>query len=153
MISEVIKSTYGNKVRVRVCGFLVQKNKILLLNHIGLNPENQFWSPPGGGIEFGETIEQCLIREFQEEVNLKIEVKDFLFINEHIDNNLHAIELFYKVKSEGKPTLGYDPEVVNSLSEMKWMTQYEVNVIPKTTKHTILNKNPSLIHDIIKKES
>ncbi len=151
MVNSNNAEKYGNKVRTRVCGILIQEHKILLLNHTGLNPENTFWSPPGGGIEFGETIEQTLKREFQEEVSLKIEVKQFLFLNEHIASSLHAIELFYIIESQEEPSLGKDPELDNSLLEMKWFSQKELNLIPNKLKHSIFNQNPSLIQHIIKK--
>lgn len=151
MVNSNNAEKYGNKVRTRVCGILIREHKILLLNHTGLNPENTFWSPPGGGIEFGETIEQTIKREFQEEVNLKIEVKQFLFLNEHIASPLHAIELFYTIDSKEKPSLGKDPELDNSLLEMKWFSQKELNLIPNKLKHSIFNQNPSLIQHIIKK--
>ena len=32
----------------------------------------KYWTPPGGGIESGETYEQAVIREVQEETNMKV---------------------------------------------------------------------------------
>lgn len=37
-----------------------------------------FWEFPGGKIESGETPQQCLIRELHEEMNLVIEVSDYI---------------------------------------------------------------------------
>ena len=37
---------------------------------------------PGGGIEFGEGIEDALKREFQEEVNAEVISSTFLYVNE-----------------------------------------------------------------------
>jgi 8-oxo-dGTP pyrophosphatase MutT (NUDIX family) len=37
---------------------------------------------PGGGLEFGEGIVECLIREFKEELNVVISVKTLFYINE-----------------------------------------------------------------------
>jgi 8-oxo-dGTP diphosphatase len=34
---------------------------------------------PGGGLEFGEGTRDCLQREFLEEMNLKVEIKDHLY--------------------------------------------------------------------------
>lgn len=115
---------YKNKVRVRVCGILEKDNEILMIKHKGLL-NNDVWLPPGGGIEFGETTEDALVREFREETNLKVTINEFIGINEYITNELHAIELFYKViYKSGTLRLGYDPEMDKSnqlLKEIKFL--------------------------------
>ncbi len=50
-------------------GYLVQDGKLLLL-HRPRPPNADKWSPPGGKTEQGESPEQCLRREFQEETGL-----------------------------------------------------------------------------------
>lgn len=69
--------------------------------------------PPGGGVEFGETLEKSLIREFMEETGLKISVHKQIHINELIMPPIHAIEFYFLVKKEkeGEPVLGTDPEM------------------------------------------
>ncbi len=37
---------------------------------------------PGGGLEKGEGIKDCLQREFQEELKIKISIGDFLYVND-----------------------------------------------------------------------
>ena len=64
---QKIDRIYGNRIRIRVCGILIQNEKILLVNHSGLTVSNTFWSPPGGGLKYGESVIQCLEREFLEE--------------------------------------------------------------------------------------
>ena len=76
---EEITSIYHGKVRPRVCGILIENNSILLVKHEGLGSAGTLWIPPGGGIEFGETAQEALKREFQEEVDLQIESTKFLF--------------------------------------------------------------------------
>ena len=39
------------------------------------------WGLPGGSLEYGETAEESLLREMQEETNLSIEIERFLFVN------------------------------------------------------------------------
>ena len=86
------------KVRVRVCGILEEEGKILLLKHQPFGPAGYLWLPPGGGVEFGDTLEETLRREFLEETHLNIEIEKYLFSNEFITNQLHALEHFYLVK-------------------------------------------------------
>ena len=70
------------KVRVRVCGILHENGKILLLKHESIGPAGYLWSPPGGGVEFGESLVETLEKEFLEETNLSIKVGNYLFTNE-----------------------------------------------------------------------
>jgi 8-oxo-dGTP diphosphatase len=37
-----------------------------------------FWMPPGGGIEAGETFEQAIVREVKEETNMKVLHQEFI---------------------------------------------------------------------------
>lgn len=41
------------------------------------------WEFPGGKIEAGETVTDCIIREIKEEINLEIAVGDRLLLIEH----------------------------------------------------------------------
>ena len=127
MTQEIINQ-YGNKIRVRVCGICVQDDKILLVNHSGMNESGEFWSPPGGGLEFGESIEDCLKREFLEETNTVISVGKFLKINEFVKPPLHAIELFYEVKIlSGEIKIGFDPEMdYQIIKDIQWLSFADV---------------------------
>ena len=84
MISEELSNIYGNKIRVRVCGVLTFEDKILMVNHSGLNSENIFWNFPGGGVETGESLKDALKREFKEETDIEITVENMLFLNQII---------------------------------------------------------------------
>ncbi len=127
-MNQEIINQYGNQLRVRVCGICVQDGKILLINHSGMNESGEFWSPPGGGLQFGETIEDCLKREFLEETNTIISVGNFLKINEFVKPPLHAIELFYEVKIvSGEIQIGFDPEMEEQIiKDVKWLSFEEV---------------------------
>lgn len=121
-MNENLINQYGNQLRIRICGICVQDNKILLINHSGLNESNEFWSPPGGGLQFGETIEECLKREFLEETNTIILVGKFLKIREFLKPPLHAIELYYEVKiASGIVKKGFDPEMDEQIiNDIQW---------------------------------
>lgn len=41
-------------------------------------PTKKCWTPPGGGVEAGETPEEAVIREVQEETNMKVLKQAFL---------------------------------------------------------------------------
>lgn len=66
---------------IRVYGILInQKNQLLLTDeYIQGKYITKF---PGGGLELGEGIKDCLKREWIEELNTKIEVKEHFYTND-----------------------------------------------------------------------
>lgn len=136
-IKQILSEKYGGKIRIRVCGICEKNDKFLLINHKALTFNDIFWTAPGGGVEFGESIEHALKREFFEETGLETTVDNFLGIFEFIENGFHAIELFYKVKViGGDEKLGSDPEMENNIfNEMKWMSKSEISNLKITEKH------------------
>lgn len=102
---------------------------------------NLVWMPPGGGLEFGETLEECLQREFREETGLHIGMGDFVFLNELLEPPFHAIELFYKVhKKGGKLKKGTDPEHhfdEQLIKDLAWIPVSSLREIPVSPKKII----------------
>ena len=84
--------------RVRVAGILIEGGRILLIEHT--KNDKKYWLVPGGGVDWGESAAEALIREFKEETSLDIEVEKFLFISETIapDKQKHVINLYFKIK-------------------------------------------------------
>ena len=61
------------KFHITVKGIVVLDNKILLLKRVKPSTDGLgFWELPGGGLEYGETPNQALIRELKEETGLDI---------------------------------------------------------------------------------
>lgn len=140
MLDEInTDNPFAGRVRVRVGGILCENEKILLLKHKNLGPAGYLWLPPGGGVEFGESLHEALKKEFLEETNLKIDVGEYLFTNEFIKQPYHAIELFFMVKrASGTLKLGKDPELPENqqiLEEAKFFTLEEIENLPKNTIH------------------
>ena len=55
-------------------GAIVVGSKGVLLVRRDKDPGKGFWSIPGGGVEVGETQEESLVREVEEETGVKCEV-------------------------------------------------------------------------------
>lgn len=130
---------YGHHLRVRVCGILRRGTKFLVVKHRAILENGYFYAPPGGGLQFGETIHEALVREFREETNLVVGVGKFLTINEFVRLPLHAIELFYEVHSpETEAHLGTDPEMHHQLIEgLEWLCLEELHAIENAEIHKI----------------
>ena len=136
------EKNYLEIARIRVCGLLVEKGGLLLIRHKNLGPSGHTWLPPGGGIEFGESAEGALQREFEEETGLQVEIERFMFVNEYRDEKYHAIELFFKVKRvAGVEKIGLDPEFTEEnqiLEEIGWFTPEEWNSLAREELHNSL---------------
>lgn len=61
------------KFHITVKGIVVLNNKILLMKRVHPSSDGLgYWELPGGGLEYGETPNQALIRELKEETGLDI---------------------------------------------------------------------------------
>lgn len=121
-IRDRIVEEFGNKLRIRVCGICFEEDRILLVNHQSLNENGDFWAPPGGGMDFGQSAEENLLREFVEETGLVVEIDRFGFVHEYLSPPLHAIELFFIVRPIGgalklgsDPEMGHDEQILKSI--------------------------------------
>jgi len=139
---EEIAKIYGERLRIRVCGLLFEDEQLLLVNHQGLSA-GDFWVPPGGGVEYGESMDQALKREFVEETGLIVRVNEFAFGCELIMPPLHAIELFFWVNRTGGDLIhGNDPEL-KIISESKFFHTHELSTLKKDALHGILQRAQS----------
>ena len=70
--------------------------KILLVRHRKGN--RLYWVLPGGRLEYGETFQECAVRELKEETGLDIEVDRFCFLSEAIapDRSRHIVNIYLK---------------------------------------------------------
>lgn len=136
-----VQKYYGNRLRVRACGICMREDSILMVNHRGIST-GDFWAPPGGGIQFGERAEDCLIREFKEETGLTVVPGKFLFAGELIRRPLHAIEVFFSVAPlTHELHRGTDPEKGSPdiILSVKFMTWNEIKELKPEQRHGIFN--------------
>lgn len=89
---------------IRVYGILRNsKNEVLLSDERRSGKE--FTKFPGGGLEEGEGIKDCLIREFQEELGIEIEVGELIYLTDFyqpsaFDSKDQIISVYYEVSTQ-----------------------------------------------------
>jgi len=105
------------RISARAC---VRRNGTILLSKYE-NDRGLWYVMPGGGQRSGETLEECLVREVQEELGVKVTVGNLLYIREiiadrHEDTNLpdgfHQVEVFFEcsLPIDSEPALGQSPD-------------------------------------------
>ncbi len=89
------------EIRPIVLGIAKRGNKLLVSRGYDRKKDAYFYRCLGGGIEFAETSDVALKREFKEELNIEIDVKEFLGIAENIftfeGKTGHELVLFYSI--------------------------------------------------------
>ncbi|VXD23674.1 A/G-specific adenine glycosylase [Planktothrix serta PCC 8927] len=82
------------------------------------------WEFPGGKLEAGETLEECIKREIQEELAIEIEVKDHLMTLEHAYTHFKVTLNVYHCRY-----ISGEPQPLES-DEIRWVTLDEIDQFP-----------------------
>lgn len=89
------------EIRPIVLGLAIKDNKLLVSEGFDNVKKQTFYRCLGGGIEFLEKSTDALKREFKEEINIDIVIKDFLGISENIftyeGKNAHELVFYYNI--------------------------------------------------------
>lgn len=63
------------RFHITVKGIVIYEQKVLILKRVRPSSDGLgYWELPGGGLEYGETPHEALIRELKEETNLDIKI-------------------------------------------------------------------------------
>lgn len=94
-LEEIDDSLY----RVAVRALVVSDNKILAVKEVD---GGDWWAIPGGGVDYGESLKDCLLREVKEEIGVLSDsvASDFEIIHYNIGkvvNGVPRMNVFFKV--------------------------------------------------------
>lgn len=117
-------------IGVGVGAVILRDNKILLLLR-NKAPESGCWTIPGGNVEFGETVEEAILRELQEEIGTEGRILAPLGVTNHIlkEEGIHYVSPRFLVTIIGEPQ-NMEP---HSHSDMKW---FPVEDLPENVTMT-----------------
>jgi len=122
------------KFNVRAYGLLIHEGAVLVSDEY--IKTNKITKLPGGGLEFGEGLRDCLVREFKEELNLAIEIGEHFYttdfyVTSSFDTNSQVISVYYMVKPLGKldfkiSATPHNYEKKEGAQSMRWISLKEL---------------------------
>ena len=102
-----------------------EEKKILLVR----NRDIQQWSLPSGGLEEGETLEQCCLREVFEETGYRISVNQLLHIKRAIISNYQVETHYFMATCEEQVSTAI---IDSDIDEVKWCSIHELERLNHT---------------------
>ncbi|MCX6751999.1 MAG: NUDIX domain-containing protein [Candidatus Nomurabacteria bacterium] len=141
------------KFVVRVRGIILFDDELLIVKH---PHDTSFCALPGGHLEWGEDIKECLRREIIEELGVNPDIGRLLYINNFMDGDTkQSIEFFFEITNSHeyknidhlKKTHAYE------IAEVCWIKPSDnIPLKPKSLwedfkKGNILSDQVRYIHD------
>lgn len=108
---------------IGTAGVCVKNNRVLMVLQ-GTPDEAKRWSVPSGGLEAGETLEDCCLREIEEETGYIGEIERFLYKKEGADREVHYFQLQIV---GGEPTIQDPDELIFAVD---WKSAEDLKELP-----------------------
>ena len=110
-------------------GILVNQFGDILLGKRAAGEElSELWCTPGGGVNYRETIDDCLRREYMEETGLLVRIGRLVFIAENLNVDTgrpHSVLMFKQVY-----LLGGQTQILKvnrkEFSEVRWISRSDL---------------------------
>ena len=159
MRQSIAIKTDNYNFKFRVSGIVINDNKLLLVDMDNAG----FLCLPGGHVELGETSEQAICREMEEELGFKLEIEKYLGVVENFffskyNKTTHEICFYYLLKPiKGEKAIYNDYSLIendkghNIKLDFKWINLNELDnydVRPKFLKTIVQNKSLTIGHII-----
>lgn len=130
------KTYYREAVR----GIIIDNEEILLI----YSEKNGDYKLPGGGVEEGETYEEALIREVEEEAGVRVAVdKEIFRVMEYDEGQFDDCEVFKML------SIYYLAHVTKTLQQNLDSYEYEMGFIPKWVNISeAIEKNKEILNSL-----
>ena len=121
------------------------QNKLLMVLQ-GTPDEEKTWAIPSGGLENGESFEDCCIREFKEETGFDVEIIDFIKTKYHTysEINFQAEVQYFFVKIIGGKQEIKDPDYL--IYDISWKSEDVLSSLKLTYPEDLQLYNECLHH-------
>jgi len=134
---------------IRCRGIIIYDDKILVVKH---SSKSKYYALPGGHLDWGESVLDCMSREIIEELGIKPKIGRLLYVRNYIDNNMkQSIEFHFEI-TNSKDYLKIEDlggTHRHELAEIYWMKKNDTkNLKPKEIQ--IDFNNNTILSDIVK---
>ncbi len=87
--------------RIRVAALVQREDKVLFVEHA--KEGRRYWMLPGGGVQYGETLGEALVREVREETGLDVRPGALVLSHDSIppDRRRHIVNLVFTAEASG----------------------------------------------------
>ncbi len=119
--------------QVGVGGVVLSDQRVLLIRR-GKQPLVGRWSIPGGTVEWGETLEQALVREMAEETGLEVEPQELLTVFDWIEREGDRVVFHYVIADYLCRCLSGTARAGSDALELRWVGPEELEQLDLTAK-------------------
>ena len=136
----------GVTIKVRSCGFLINDEMIL----VHKKKYDDFYALVGGNVKLGESTEEAIHREFGEELNISIEIKQLIWVVENFytydSKKVHEFMFVYLIDTNNElppETFEMNSNIFSWFSKLSKVTlkpnflNHTDDLIPNSTMHII----------------
>jgi len=89
--------------------------------------DSEQWAIPSGGMEEGETPEECCVREVKEETGYDVKILKQLIVKETLIQGFQVKTYYYKVDKIGDSSGVNDPD--NLIAEAAWKSIADIKML------------------------
>jgi 8-oxo-dGTP diphosphatase len=117
-------------------GAVVEKEGRILLARRNHEPFYNHWCIPGGHIEYGEEVEEAMLRELQEETGISASSEESRFFGYYTEYypelEWHAVALIFAVHPGPSEEIARQEAEVK---ELRWYTPQEITELSMAFEH------------------
>lgn len=137
------------KFVVRCRAIIFHEGKLLVVKH----PHNpSFVALPGGHLEWGENVKECITREIAEELGIEPKIGRLLYINTFQDGrDVQPIEFFFEVTNAADfvDCHALERSHAHELEEIFWLSPQDDAVLLPQQLHSDFRSN-TLLSDTVR---
>ena len=119
---KLFLKTFDYVPRLAISLIVENKKREVLLARRAIPPGKGFWHMPGGFVLRGESLQHCMQRIAQKELNLKVNPKTAkligVFDDLHKDPRGHVVDIIYKIRIRTMPRLTEETKEVEFFNRL-----------------------------------